>query len=106
LVRNQREIVVLTLPHDPRLARLTRLVTLHFLVQNGIRAGRARRGARDVERLCHILLKHASRRRDRPIDPPLILTLSSKSRTLEVSGRQGPGGARSSLVRLERPASA
>jgi len=97
-MQSRREILVLTLPHDPGLAGITRRVTLHFLVQNGVAPGAARRGARLVERRCHLLLASVARGET----PPLVLTLSSGDETVEVSGRKGSAGARSRLVRLRR----
>ncbi|PYS96791.1 MAG: hypothetical protein DMF50_03350 [Acidobacteria bacterium] len=97
-MQSRRETLVLTLPHDPQLAGITRRVTLHFLVQNGVAAGAARRGARLVERRCHLLLGSTARLEA----PPLVLTLSSGAEILEVSGRKGSAKARSRLVRLRR----
>lgn len=50
MAARRRETLLLSLPPDPGLARLARLVALHFFRQNGLRAGVARSGADKVER--------------------------------------------------------
>lgn len=97
----RRETLTLTLPADPRLARLTRLVSSHFFRQNGLNASAARRGARVVERRCRPILRSAARKARRG-GAALILVLRPRRATLEVIGRAG-GGAGACLVRLPRP---
>ncbi len=106
--RHDRESIVLTLPADPRLARLARLVTLHFLRQNGVRAFESRRKARLVGNRCRVLLgaggaaRAGARGRARRAGVgSFVLTLTSGVEVLEVTGRRGDGLRR--LVRLRRP---
>ncbi len=96
----KRETLVLTLPADPDLARLTGLVSAHFFRQNGVGAAAARRGARSVVKACRGLLRAAARS-SRQI-PTLVLLLETRDSFLEVIGRAG-AGRRTSLVRIERP---
>jgi len=95
------ETLVLTLPADPDLARLTRLVSTHFFRQNGLNAAAARRGAQAVERRCGPILRAAARKGRRG-GTALVLVLRPRRATLEVIGRAG-GGPRACLVRLSRP---
>ncbi|HKQ97961.1 MAG TPA: hypothetical protein VJV75_08805, partial [Candidatus Polarisedimenticolia bacterium] len=48
--------LVLTLPPEPSLARLTRLATLHFLKQQGVGPGEARERAKSVETRARVAL--------------------------------------------------
>lgn len=93
------ETLVLTLPPDPDLAGLTRLVSSHFLRQNGVRAFAAKRGALTVEKGCRALLRAAARsghsRR------PLVLALHPRTTFLEVIGQAG-GGPKTRLLHLAR----
>jgi hypothetical protein len=97
--------LVLTLPPDPSLARLTRLVALHFLRQNGLRPRAARRSARLVARRCLVLLGPAGRARRAAARRPLTIVLTPRTRVLEVSVRPDrPGGSPRPLARIPRPA--
>ena len=95
-----RETLVFTLPGDPALSRLGRLVASHFLRQNGIKAAAARRGAMAVERGLRKLLLGAARsgRGARGI----VLVLQPRPTVLEVTGRR-VGGPKTRLLRLARP---
>ena len=96
-----RETLVLTLPPDPALARLTRLATLHFLRQNGVRAMAARRGARAVERQAKALLRPSSRPNGRTQGAPLDLVLTAGASTLDVVMRRGARKKASRLARTD-----
>jgi hypothetical protein len=84
--------LVLTLPAEPALARLTRLVTLHFLRQQGVKAGEARLRAKSVESRARVVLTRvrkaastaAGRGRKRPAPSPapapLSITMVSRAR--------------------------
>ncbi len=105
---SRRETLVLTLPSDPSLARLARLVSLHFFRQNGARMLESRRAARVVEARCRELLRApgAGKVQTAPgaeAEGCLVLTLVSRARALEAIGRRNGGPGRSHLVRLERP---
>ncbi len=90
------------MPPDAGLARLARRVCFHFLREHGFRALEARRRARAVERAIPGLLKpRAGARRDS--SAALVLTLSSKDRSLEVIGRLGARGEARRLIRMDRP---
>jgi len=81
--------IVLTLPPDQALARLTRLATLHFLRQHGVRLVEARRHAAAVERHARAALRTTRRR---PASTgALALTLVTRRRALEVRLRRKPG---------------
>ena len=82
----RRETLELTLPADPALARLARLVSAHFFRQNGLTAAEAHRGAKAVEKRCRPILRAAARgeRRGRAA---LVLVLRPQSAILEVVGR-------------------
>ena len=97
-----RETLVLTLPPDPSLARLTRLATLHFLLQNGVKVMAAQRRARDVERRARTMLRAASDRAPKGQGEDLDLVLTRGSETLEVDLRRGTQSAPSRLMRLPR----
>ncbi len=90
--------LILTLPSDPRLAPLTRLVTLHFLRQNGVGVVKARIGARTVEKRCRASLRTARRTAS-----ALVLVLTAGARAVEASDRSGTRGHGSRILRLERP---
>lgn len=96
-----RETLVLTLPADPGLAGLTRMVSAHFFRQHGVAASDSRRGARRVEARCRTLLRAAARA-SRGGDASLVLVLRPRPASLEVIGRPA-GGAATCLVRLVRP---
>jgi anti-sigma regulatory factor (Ser/Thr protein kinase) len=96
----QRQTLELTLPADPELARLARLVSAHFFRQNGLTAAAARRGARAVEKRCRPILRAAARR-SRHGRAALVLVLRPQSSTVEAVGRGG-GGRRAFLLRLAR----
>lgn len=92
--------LVLTLPGEPALARLARLVASHFLRQNGVKAAAARRGALAVEKGFRTLLRAAARsgRSGRA----LVLVLQPHPAFLEVIGR-ARGGPKIRLLRMVRP---
>ena len=96
----RRETLVLTLPADPDLARLTGLVTTHFFRQNGVGAAAARRGARSVVRRCRGLLRVAARSSGQAAT--LVLLLETRDLFIEVIGRAG-GGPKTRLARIDRP---
>jgi hypothetical protein len=97
--------LVLTLPVDPSLARLTRLVALHLLRQNGFKVTFARRAAREVERRCRNLLRTPGGARGARRGRPLTLVLACRGGFLEVEAR-APGAGRSapSRIHLRLPA--
>lgn len=95
-----RETLVFTMPGDPTLSRLGRLVASHFLRQNGIKAAAARRGALAVERGLRKLLAGAARSGGRA--QAIVLVLQPKPAVLEVTGRRA-GGPRTRLLSLARP---
>ena len=97
----QRETLVLTLPADPELTRLTGIVSTHFFRQNGMTVAAARLGARAVERRCRPILRAAARKAVRG-GAALVLVLRPQRGSLEVIGR-APGGPGTCLVRLTRP---
>ncbi len=91
------------MPPDPGLARLARLVALHFFRQNGLRPGISRVGASRVERGWRTVA-----RRPRGARHPLSggrgsLIFISGAKGLQVLGRR-PGGWERLLARFERPA--
>jgi hypothetical protein len=88
-----RETLVFTIPGDPALSRLGRLVASHFLRQNGVKAAAARRGALAVERGLRKLLKGGR---------GIVLVLQPQPTVLEVTGRR-VGGPKTRLLRLARP---
>ncbi len=105
----RRETLVLTLTSDPALARLARRVALHFFLQNGINQADSRIKARIVERRCKALLQFRSPARRKAHGAPgpgspLILTLVSGSRRLEVFGRRQGGTAGRRVLTIARPA--
>ena len=95
---SRRERLVLTLPPDPGLARLTGLVTLCFLRQNGVGVAEASKGARTVERRCRVTLRGARR-----TARALVLVLAAGARALEATGRPRPGRHGRRMLHLERP---
>jgi hypothetical protein len=94
------EKLVLSLPPDPGLARLTRLATLHFLRQNGIKALEARRKARAVEQRSRTLLRSAAQT-SRRSTAPLDFVLTSRVKDLEIVLRRGTSRA-ASLLQVKR----
>lgn len=108
-----RDRLVLTLPPEPSLARLTRLVTLHFLKQQGVGTGEARQRAKSVETRARVALDRARRatrtaagrrRRATPHRPaPLSITMVSRARSCEVMVKP-PRGAAARLLLLPRTA--
>jgi len=82
----RRDTLVLTLPADPALARLARLVSSHFFRQNGLTAAAAHRGAKAVEKRCRPILRAAARR-ERRGRAALVLVLRPQTAILEVVGR-------------------
>jgi hypothetical protein len=96
-----KEILTLTLPLDPRLARLGRLVTLHFLRHNGIAAGVARSRALRVEAACRHLLR--GRAGARGARGAVLLRMVAHGSALEVTGRAA-GGRPTPLLRIARAA--
>jgi hypothetical protein len=99
-----KETLVLALPADPELVRLTGIASTHFFRQNGLTLAAARRGARTVEKRCRPLLRAAARK-GMPVEAALVLFLRPRSGALEVVGR-AHGGSETCLVRLDRPDSA
>ncbi|MFQ5878009.1 MAG: hypothetical protein ACE5JH_10035 [Acidobacteriota bacterium] len=99
---HRQERLVLTLPPDPQLARLTRRVTYHFCRQNGIRIPIARKGSRTVERLCRDLLRRAAGRA-REGGRAVVVILTTGLGALEVTGRRGSRGRAHRLIRLPLP---
>lgn len=107
--------LVLTLPPEPGLARLTRLVTLHFLRQQGVKAGEARLRAKSVESRARAVLtrvrkaaaRASGRGRKRTLTPsapaPLSITMVSRARACEVL-MKGPQGAAARLLLVPRAA--
>ena len=106
--------LVLTLPLEPALARLTRLVTLHFLKQQGVKAGEARIRARSVETRARVALDRARRvargaagRKRKPAQPtppaPLSITMVSRAKSCEVVVKP-PRGASARLLLVTRTA--
>ncbi|OLC56539.1 MAG: hypothetical protein AUH92_00050 [Acidobacteria bacterium 13_1_40CM_4_69_4] len=95
----RRETLVLTLPADPNLTRLTGLVSTHFFRQNGVSAASARRWARSVERRCRGLLRLAAS--SSPHGATLVLLLETRASFLEVIGKAG-GRPKINLARIER----
>ena len=95
-----RETLVFTLPGDPALSRLGRLVASHFLRQNGVKGAVARRGALAVERGLRKLLTGAARSGGR--GRTIVLVLQPKPTVLEVTGKRS-GGPRTRLLSLARP---
>ncbi len=105
--------LVLTLPPEPALARLTRLVTLHFLRQQGVKAGEARLRAKSVESRTRAALarvrkagsRASGRGRKRPLTPPvpapLSITMVSRARACEVVLKP-PKGAAARLLLMPR----
>jgi len=105
--------LVLTLPAEPALARLTRLVTLHFLRQQGVKAGEARLRAKSVESRARVVLTRvrkaastaAGRGRKRPAPSPapapLSITMVSRARACEVL-MKSPKGAAARLLLVPR----
>jgi hypothetical protein len=92
-----QEKLILSLPPDPGLARLTRLATLHFLRQNGVKALDARRKARVVEERSKALLRTAAKA-GRRNHATLDFVLTRRVRNLEVVLRRGSSRAASLLL--------
>ena len=99
-----RDRLVLTLPPEPALARLTRLATLHFLKQQGVAAGEARLRARSVETRARVALGRKrraatgkagrGRKKPTPTPPgPLSITMVSRARSCEVVLKPAGGTA-------------
>jgi hypothetical protein len=97
----RRDTLVLTLPADPELAQLTRLVSTHFFRQSGLTAAAARRGAQFVEKRCRPLLRLAARR-ERGGGAGLILHLRPQAAAVAVYGRAGRG-PETCLLRITLP---
>jgi hypothetical protein len=93
------ERLTLTLPADPALSRLIRLVVLHFLRHNGVGAAAARRGARTVEGKCAPWLRALASRRGRNT---LSIALAAGARILAVDGESKAPRARRRLLRAAR----
>jgi len=112
LTLSRRETLFLSIPSDPGLARIARLVSLHFLKQNGVRTRESRLEAGLVETRCRALLRasavrgtgRASRRSRVAGSLMFVLTLVSGIRELEVRIRRNDGSGRRRLLRLRRPA--
>lgn len=97
-----QEKLVLSLPPDPALARLTRLATLHFLRQNGVKALEARRKARAVEQRSRTLLRTAARAK-KGSTAALDFVLTRRVKNLEVVLRRGTS-RKASLLQVKRQA--
>ena len=95
-----QEKLVLSLPPDPGLARLTRLATLHFLRQNGVKPLDARRQARTVEQRSKRLLRAAAKAKRRG-GTSLDFVLTSRVKNLEVVLRRGKSRT-ASLLQVKR----
>lgn len=103
--------LVLTLPPEPALARLTRLVTLHFLRQAGVKTAEARQKARSVETRARVVLDRARkaaavvRGRKAAVttsaQPPLSITMVSRAKACEVTLKP-PKGAAARLLLVPR----
>jgi len=112
LTLSRRETLFLSIPSDPGLARIARLVSLHFLKQNGVKARESRLEAGLVETRCRALLRASAGRgagraaQGNRVAVPLmfVMTLVSGIRELEVSIRRSDGSGRRRLLRLRRPA--
>jgi hypothetical protein len=92
-----REILTLTMPLDPRLARLGGLAARHFLRHNGMAAGAARRRALQIEVACRRLL--GGRSGPGRQGSAVRLRMVAHGATLEVVGR-GTGRRPASLLRI------
>ena len=97
-----QETLILTLPPDPALARLTRLATLHFLRQNGVKALDARRKARAVEQRSKALLRTAAKAK-KPSTAAFDFVLTRRVKNLEVILRRGKR-SKASLLQVKRQA--
>jgi hypothetical protein len=95
-----QEKLILSLPPDPALARLTRLATLHFLRQNGVKALDARRKARAVEQRSKTLLRTAARAK-KPSKALFDFVLTRRAKNLEVILRRGTS-RKASLLQVKR----
>lgn len=95
-----QEQLILSLPPDPALARLTRLATLHFLRHNGVKALDARRQARAVERRSKMLLRTAAKA-VRTGSSTLDFVLIRRVKNLEVILRRGARST-TTLLQVER----
>ena len=100
--KRRAERLVMTMPPEKGLARLTRRVSYHFFREHGLTTVEARKKARAVEsRYQSFLGRRASRRSGAATS--MVLTLSSGDGKLEVVGRLGVRGESTSLVRLKHP---
>jgi len=106
LIPDRRDTLVLTLPPEPGLARLVRLVCQRFFRQNGVRALESRRQARRVVERCRALWRtpraEAAERGRRSDASPFVLTLVSRVGFLEAIGRRDARQGPNHLVRIER----
>lgn len=102
LSTRRAERLVMTMPPEKGLARLTRRVSYHFFREHGLKIVEARRRARVVENRYQSLLGRRAGRRSGST-ASMVLTLSSGDGTLEVVGRLGARGESTSLIRLKRP---
>jgi len=102
LPKRRAERLVMTMPPDRGLARLTRRVSFHFFREHGLKTVEARRKARAVERRYQSLLDRRAGQSS-GATTSMVLTLSSGDGKLEVVGRLGARGASTSLVRLKQP---
>jgi hypothetical protein len=103
VAQNGLERLVLILPIDPSLRRLTQLVARHFFRQHGLVVSQARRQARRVEAHCLRLLRHKAARE---AGRPLVLELIARRGVLEVTGRATGRGPALRILRIDRPAKA
>jgi len=105
----RQEVLVLTLPRGSGMARLARITSLHFLLQNGLSRLESRRQARKVEAQCRALLKGPRAgprgRSGREDGGEVVLTLRSGLKALEVICRRSDPSSPRRRLRLERPGS-
>jgi len=100
VAQNGQEKLVLTLPTDPALLRLTRLVTQHFLQHNGLGVTQARRQGAIVEAHCLRLLRTRGRGDAGRV---LVIVLTARAGSVEVTGRGPHGGPARRILCVGRP---
>lgn len=103
MAARRRETLVLSMPTDPGLARLARLVALHFFRQNGLGMGVSRSGATKVERGWRAVVRQPPGARQALSGGRGSMIFLAGAKALEVFWRR-PGGGERRLARLERPA--
>ncbi len=100
--KRRAERLVMTMPPEKGLARLTRRVSYHFFREHGLKTVEARKRARAVESRYQSLLGRRTSQRS-GATTSMVLILSSCDGKLEVVGRLGARGECTSLVRLKQP---